>query len=71
MRIARSPTFKRKAKKLKPEQREHLEEALGRFASDPGSVATNKLRGPLRKYWAFSAEYDLRIVFNWRGEDAF
>jgi mRNA interferase YafQ len=50
-----------------------LRAALRRFASDPRDplLRTHKLKGELRGYWAFSVDDDLRVLFQWVGEDVF
>ena len=61
-------SFKRAYKKAVSagSDREHrFRRALEMFALDPfdPKLRTHKLKGKLNSYWAFSVEYDLRIVF--------
>jgi len=71
--ITASSRFLRKARKLKEPQASMLRAALRRFAADPGDplLRTQKLKGELDAYWAFSVEDDLRVLFRWNGDEAF
>ena len=50
-----------------------LRAAMRRFAADPQDplLRTDKLKGELADYWAFSIDDDLRVVFRWEGDEAF
>ena len=50
-----------------------LRAALLRFAADPRDplLRTHKLKGELKDYWSFSVDVDVRVVFRWKGEEAF
>jgi mRNA-degrading endonuclease YafQ of YafQ-DinJ toxin-antitoxin module len=50
-----------------------LRAALRRLAADPQDplLRTHKLKGDLDRYWAFSVDDDLRVMFAWVGEEAF
>lgn len=50
-----------------------LRAALLRFTANPQDplLRSNKLKGELKDYWAFSVDDDLRVVFRWAGEAAF
>jgi len=66
--LLRSPAFARDLRswlKSHPDTASSIEAALEQLAADATapSLRTHKLRGPLSGYWACSAGYDLRIVF--------
>lgn len=72
VRLAATPHFQRRVKRLgQPEQRA-LARALRLFERDPqdARLATHKLRGEHEGEWAFSFGYDARIVFIWDGNTA-
>lgn len=50
-----------------------LRAALRRFVGSPRDplLRTHKLKGELKRYWAFSVDDDLRVVFRWEGDEAF
>ena len=50
-----------------------LRAALRRFAAEPLDplLRTHKLKGELDRYWAFSVDDDLRVLFRWEGDEAF
>lgn len=50
-----------------------LRAALRRFAADPQDplLRTHKLKGELDRYWAFSVDEDLRVLFRWNGDEVF
>jgi mRNA-degrading endonuclease YafQ of YafQ-DinJ toxin-antitoxin module len=50
-----------------------LAAALRRFAADPQDpiLRAHKPRGDLGKYWAFSVDDDLRVLFRWDGDTCF
>ena len=50
-----------------------LRAAIRRFAVDPHDplLRTQKLKGDLAAYWAFTVDGDLRVLVRWEGEDAF
>lgn len=68
MEIAYSTSFKR-AFKRKTKQRQELQDkffhCLNLFLENPfhHQLKTHKLTGNLKKYWSFSIEYDVRVVF--------
>lgn len=70
MRLAQSSAFRRRVKKLTPSERQAVAAALRRFAADPFDAAlrSHKLSGELAGKWAFSAGYDLRVVFTLEGD---
>ena len=73
MRLTASSRSLRKAKKLREPQASMLRAALRRFAAnqlDP-LLRTHKLKGELDRYWAFSVDDDLRVLFRWEGDEAF
>ena len=73
MRFATSSRFIRRAKKLKEPEASLLRAALRRFAADPQDplLRTHKLKGELSRYWAFSVDEDLRVLFRWERDEAF
>lgn len=73
MRLVLTPPFRRRARKLTPQQRAALGRALRRFQADPFDPAlrTHKLSGHLEGTWAFSVAYDLRVVCRMDGEQAY
>jgi addiction module RelE/StbE family toxin len=69
-----SPAFGRELKKwLKShsDTAHSIAETLEQLSTDAGhaSLRTHKLRGPLAGCWSCSAEYDLRIVFEYLQHD--
>ncbi|MFA4835724.1 MAG: type II toxin-antitoxin system mRNA interferase toxin, RelE/StbE family [Dehalococcoidia bacterium] len=61
-------SFKRAYKKMaraNPAMKSRIGEALQVFVADPfaSSLQTHKLSGKMRGLWAFTVEYDCRIVF--------
>jgi mRNA-degrading endonuclease YafQ of YafQ-DinJ toxin-antitoxin module len=73
LRIVASSRFMRRARKLRPPRDELLRAALRRFADDPRDplLRTHKLKGDLARYWAFSVDDDLRVLFRWDGDACF
>gem|GEM_PF-151615 len=73
LRLTASSRFLRKAKKLKEPQASMLRATLRRFAIDPEDplLRTHKLKGDLDRYWSFSVDDDLRVLFRWEGDEAF
>ena len=50
-----------------------LRAAPRRFVAEPADplLHTHKLKGDLDRYWAFSVDDDLRVLFRWEGDEAF
>ena len=50
-----------------------LRAGLRRFAAEPLDplLRTHKLKGELDRYWAFSVDDDLRVLFRWEGDEVF
>ena len=67
MRLAFTPRFERRTRKLTALQRAMLRAALRRFAVDPRDpvLRTHRLQGELDGYWAFAVDDDLRVLFRW------
>jgi mRNA interferase YafQ len=68
--LLRSPAFGRDLRqwlKSHPDSAAPIQAALDRLSADAAhpSLRTHKLRGPLAGRWACSAEYDLRLVFEY------
>jgi mRNA interferase YafQ len=66
--LLRSPAFARDLRswlKSRPDSAESIQAALDQLSADAAApvLKSHKLRGPLAGYWACSAGYDLRIVF--------
>ena len=73
MRIVYSKKFAREYKKL-PEQLKILAEQKEKiFRGNPFNprLKTHKLTGRLREFWAFSIDYQYRIIFSAGGGSAF
>ena len=72
MRLAFTPRFGRRARKLTALQRALLRAALRRFAVDPRDpvLRTHRLRGELDGHWAFAVDDELRVLFRWDGDVA-
>ena len=62
--------YKKKIKK-RPELRELFWEKIGLFTEEPfhKSLRTHKLTGKLGGLWAFSIDYDTRLIFEFVDED--
>jgi mRNA interferase YafQ len=68
--LLRSPAFERDLKrwlKSHADSAESIEATLEQLSADAAhpSLRTHKLRGALAGCWACSAEYDLRVVFEY------
>ena len=68
--LLRSPAFGRDLRrwlKAHPDTAASIEATLEQLSADAAhpSLRTHKLRGPLAGFWACSAGYDLRIVFEY------
>jgi mRNA-degrading endonuclease YafQ of YafQ-DinJ toxin-antitoxin module len=72
VRLAFTPRFGRRARKLTALEQALLRAALRRFAVDPRDqlLRTHRLRGDLDGYWAFSVDDNLRVLFRWEGDVA-
>ena len=70
MRLAFTPRFGRRARRLTALQQALLRAALRRFAVDPRDpiLRTHRLRGDLDGYWAFTVDDDLRVLFRWESD---
>ena len=68
MQIRRDPSFLRSLKKLDKQKRKAVFEAIGKLQKNPfdPSLRNHTLQGKLKGLRAFSAAYDLRIVFEER-----
>jgi len=64
-------TYKKKLKQY-PEIKQQLSAALKLFVKDPFHplLKTHKLVGPLKGNYAFSLDYDLRVVFKFLEKEA-
>ena len=72
MKIIYSPNFARSYKKL-PEKIKILAEKKEKiFRKNPfdKSLETHKLHGRLKDFWAFSINYQYRIIFDFADENA-
>jgi len=72
VRLAFTPRLGRRARKLTALQRALLRAALRRFAVDLRDpvLRSHRLRGELDGYWAFTVDYDLRVLFRRDGDVA-
>ena len=72
VKLAATPRFQRRTKKLTPEERRALARALRLFERDPHDprLGTPKLQGEHANAWAFSFGFDARVVFEWEGRTA-
>ncbi|MBI4138424.1 MAG: type II toxin-antitoxin system mRNA interferase toxin, RelE/StbE family [Candidatus Wildermuthbacteria bacterium] len=70
MEILYSPEFKRRYQRLSPLVKKRAEAKERVFRKDPfhPQLKTHKLRGRLDNFWAFSVDYQFRIVFAFFGE---
>jgi addiction module RelE/StbE family toxin len=67
------PGFKRSYKKrilINPALKQKFAEAVTLFSINPydPKLKTHKLSGKLKEYWAFTVDYDTRIVFKFISE---
>ena len=73
MQIDYSSQFKRNYKKkiLKKFLEDTFQEKLTLFIKDPfhNNLKTHKLSGEFKDCWAFSVEYDCRVIFKFLNED--
>jgi len=71
IKIEYSRRFKKKLDRYNPRQKKRIKEKVWVFAKDPYSplLKTHQLTGKLKGYWAFSVEYNLRIMFRFGGND--
>jgi len=65
MQIFYSPEFVRKYKKLPNSLKDSAKKKEKVFRDDPFDVSlkTHKLQGKFREFWAFSVDYNYRIIF--------
>ncbi len=72
VRLAATPRFQRRVKRLTPDERRALARALLLFERDPDDprLDTHRLRGRLEGKYAFSFGYDARVVFLWDRDTA-
>ncbi|MBF0347364.1 MAG: type II toxin-antitoxin system mRNA interferase toxin, RelE/StbE family [Magnetococcales bacterium] len=68
MQIKSDPSFLRAIKKLDKQKRQAVHDAIRRFINNPSDpqLKNHPLKGKLKDLRAFSAGYDLRIVFEER-----
>lgn len=66
LKIEYSPKFARIYKKLSKQVKYKAEEKEKLFCKNPFSpkLKTHKLTGRLKEYWAFSIDYQYRIIFS-------
>jgi proteic killer suppression protein len=65
MKILYSPKFIRQYKKLSSEIKDRFEAKEGVLRANPfdNRLKTHKLNGDLKDYWAFSIDYEIRVIF--------
>ncbi len=66
-RLAATPTYLHRVKKLTADEQRALARALRLFVANPsdGRLRVHKLQGKLQGRLAFSFGYDARVVFSW------
>ena len=63
--IALSTKFARKLKKLTPKQFNLVSVAMEKFEKgEDESLNIHKLKGTLKNFWSFDADYDLRVIYS-------
>ncbi|MEK7497748.1 MAG: type II toxin-antitoxin system mRNA interferase toxin, RelE/StbE family [Patescibacteria group bacterium] len=69
--ILYSKKFKKKLNKYSGKQKDRIKSKIWVFVEEPyhQSLKTHKLTGELKDYWAFSIEYNLRIMFRFSRKD--
>lgn len=72
IKLAITPHFQRRSKRLSSPEQRALARALRLFAANPQDprLAPHKLRGTHEGQWSFSFGYDARVVFMWEGSTA-
>ena len=70
MKIYYSPTFAKEYKKLPKKVKLAAEKKELLFRKDPHNplLKTHKLTGRLKDFWAFSIDYQYRIIFEFRSK---
>lgn len=65
LKVEYSRFFLRQYKKLTIAEKKKVKNAIKTFEKNPRgeSLKTHKLSGPLKDFYSFSADYNLRIVF--------
>ncbi len=74
MKIIYVPSFTRDSKKLSSEIKSKANKAIEIFKNNPSDprLRTHKLQGRLCDYWAFSVDYEHRIIFRYgSGKEVF
>lgn len=71
MKIIYVPSFTRDSRKLSSEIKSKANKAIEIFKNDPSDprLRTHKLQGRLCDYWAFSVDYEYRIMFYYGNRD--
>ena len=71
MKIIYAPSFTRASRKLSSDIKSEANKAIEIFKNDPSDprLRTHKLQGRLCDYWAFSVDYDYRIMFYYGNGD--
>ncbi len=72
MLITYSPRFSRQYKKLSREIRDKVKEREYIFRENPfdSQLKTHKLNGRLAGLWAFSVDYQTRIIFEFQNQNS-
>ncbi len=72
VRLATTPRFERRVRRLAADERRALARALRLFQANPRDprLGMHKLAGPLAGKWAFGYGDDARVVFEWDGNIA-
>lgn len=71
MKIFYSPEFLRKYKQLPGDVKEKVEKKENVFRGNPfdSRLKTHKLKGRLSEFWAFSIDFNYRVIFKFEGKD--
>jgi len=71
MKIIPTAKFEREYKKLPSFLKDRAESAMEIFRDDPADtrLRIHKLKGRFCNYWAFSVDYDCRIIFRYGNSD--
>ena len=71
MRIIPTARFEREYKKLSNSLKDKAELAMEIFKNDPtdARLRVHKLKGRFCNYWAFTVDYDCRIIFRYGNSD--
>jgi len=71
MKIYYSSKFAKEYKKLPEKVKDKVEKKVIIFRKNPhdARLKTHRLKGILKNYWAFSIDYQYRVIFEFREQD--